>query len=252
MAENETTGNWSEVIAKLPEESRKRITAFIRLEERYAGQKAEPKHYCIVCPVEVRNLLALAHNTVVRWKAYRESMHTAEKLAKFEDKLCDLDRALESLQPLVDEHFKASLTVEGTEPFIVPPKDWRETVNEAMPPVAQLADEAKLKKGQTIIDGNVLHQSKYGVRTKEQIRNAIAVLQSADCHKCAAYNLDPGTIAATGRQVVAALEWAAGDKALLTFEVMLRSFGVIEDRPKCSCQDVAAGKRDFDCPIHGR
>jgi hypothetical protein len=52
---------------------------------------------CPMCPVELRNLAAVAHNVVVRWRAGRWSAHA--------DGIDELERALKAVQAMTAAHF---------------------------------------------------------------------------------------------------------------------------------------------------
>lgn len=51
-------------------------------------------HKCVACPIEFRNLYALAHNAVVNYGSGREQQQMAK-----------LKKCVESYAPLVDAHF---------------------------------------------------------------------------------------------------------------------------------------------------
>ena len=57
---------------------------------------------CPMCPIEIRNLSATAHNAVNRWDDWRQR---GESLCKLESKMEDLRRAVAVVKPLSDAHF---------------------------------------------------------------------------------------------------------------------------------------------------
>ena len=68
---------------------------------------------CPMCPSEIRNLSAVAHNLLVRWDAVNQH-GGGETWAQFREKLDDLRRAVEAVRPLADAHFANSLHSHGT------------------------------------------------------------------------------------------------------------------------------------------
>ena len=65
------------------------------------GPPYNSSNLCPMCPLEVRNLHAVAHNVLKRWDA----IMGGEPVAHFRSKLEDLRDAVEVAQPLVDAHF---------------------------------------------------------------------------------------------------------------------------------------------------
>jgi len=57
---------------------------------------------CPMCPIEIRNLHAVAHNFLNRWDAWRQ--HGGDFGAVVE-KARDLERAVQLAKPLADAHF---------------------------------------------------------------------------------------------------------------------------------------------------
>lgn len=65
--------------------------------------RQETGHDCIVCPSDIRNLMATTHNMLVRLDAAR----TGGSWDKFWQKVGDVREALSTLEPRSQEHFEA-------------------------------------------------------------------------------------------------------------------------------------------------
>ena len=65
----------------------------------------ETGHSCDMCPSEVRNLAAVAHN--LSWRVRATAKGEPGHWPKIRLMLDDLDHALETLQPTTDAHFEA-------------------------------------------------------------------------------------------------------------------------------------------------
>lgn len=78
-------------------------------EEMIARRSAEnrpatgPEHQCAACPVEVRDLMASAHNAVVQFDSWAR---TGGDFARTARKMRELAEAVERVQSIVDQHFK--------------------------------------------------------------------------------------------------------------------------------------------------
>lgn len=59
---------------------------------------------CPACPMEIRNLAAVAHNLLNRWDMVERGGDACAR-AKFRQKLEDLRDAVKQVQPLMDAHF---------------------------------------------------------------------------------------------------------------------------------------------------
>jgi hypothetical protein len=56
---------------------------------------------CIVCPVEVRGIFAVAHNLLTLYEG-KDSERIVKKL---HERMFELRQAVDKLQPFVDKHF---------------------------------------------------------------------------------------------------------------------------------------------------
>lgn len=61
---------------------------------------------CPMCPREIRQLAAVAHNTITAWK-------DPSRRHKIPERLAALEEALMAVQPLVDAHFASRMHSHG-------------------------------------------------------------------------------------------------------------------------------------------